>query len=107
LLEESARATIASIIGGLHIVRSDLSAVEFAMSVLGCSMIALIGLLMIVFPTSSYEWFVVKFGRDSHRRYAPETGRSWLWWHRFWGLVMLLGGSVFVFLLIRAKMVAL
>jgi hypothetical protein len=66
--------------------------------VLDLAMIALIGLidfLFILYPLKTYDWFVVKLGRDQFRWHAPDRHPVFLWIHRLSGVIMFLGAIFF------------
>jgi hypothetical protein len=94
------------VIGALHVVRDNLPTSEFAIALAGCSIIALMGLSIIIYPNATYEWFVVKLGNDDFRHWAPERGPWQLWTHRVSGAVMFLGGAVMLVLLVVGRSVS-
>lgn len=100
----SAGATISYVIGSLHVARDSLTLGEFVLSLACCALIGVLGGLSLLFPQSSYEWFVFKVGKDDFRRMSPERGRFQLWAHRISGLILLVAGIVLVVLLVLAHL---
>lgn len=87
----------------MHVVRNNLPGGEFFLSLAGCSLIAVVGFLTVLYPQTTYEWFVFKFGRDNMRRSSPERGRFQLWVHRGFGALMLVGGALFLAVLLLGR----
>jgi hypothetical protein len=94
-------------LSAMHVARNDLPTGEFFLGISGCSLIALVGFLTILYPQTTYEWLVFKIGRDNMRRGSPERGRFQLWAHRGFGALMLLGGAFFSAILILGKLASL
>lgn len=85
-------------------MRDSLTPGEFILRLACCALIGVLGGLSLLFPQSSYEWFVFKVGKDDFRRMSPERGRFQLWAHRISGLILLVAGIVLVVLLVLAHL---
>ena len=87
----------------VRIPRNNLTSSEFVLSLAGCSLIAFLGAVVILYPQTTYEWFVFHLGNDEMRRTSPERGRFQLWAHRLCGAAMLLGGLFFIVVLVPER----
>ena len=92
--------TILNWVPVLRLLNHGLTLGELIMGLTGCILISGIGLLMMIKPDASYEWFVVKAGRDQFRRFSPERGPFLRLFHQCGGAIMFLGGLGFTVLLI-------
>jgi hypothetical protein len=87
----------------IHLAKSNFTLGQFLLSLAGCGLIALVGLLTILYPQTTYEWLVFKCGRDEMRRASPERGRFQLRAHQSFGAMMFLGGIFFIAILILSR----
>jgi hypothetical protein len=69
-----------------------------ATAVIGVSLIAAIGALMIFYPQKTYELFVFQMGKDNHRRSSPEHGRVYRRLHQVQGAIIFAGAMVLLVL---------
>jgi hypothetical protein len=56
------------------------------------TLIAVMGLFVVLYPAKAYDWLEGKTGRDPWGQWSPDRRPAFLWLYRFSGAVGFLGG---------------